>query len=179
MGKAYQGMSGTQEEIVNRSVEIYADHLPPKQQPTAKAKGATEDVHYAFGRVADNSAGPDMWRPRELRCLGPIYCGWIAEIINMAEDGLGWPEDLECATIAYISKEPTPNVRDMLKYRVITIPPPPIDLQSTGQNEVPTHGRLGGTVGGRGTTLLEKGEMSSRGLVESQPRGREGQSGTS
>ena len=123
MGKAYQGMSGTQEEIVNRSVEIYADHLPPKQQPTAKAKGATEDVHYAFGRVADNSAGPDMWRPRELRCLGPIYCGWIAEIINMAEDGLGWPEDLECATIAYISKEPTPNVRDMLKYKVITIPP--------------------------------------------------------
>ena len=92
------GLPGPHEEIVSRSFEIYAEDLPPKQRPADVAKVTGEDVHYAFGKVADNSAGPDMWRPRELRWLGPICCGWIAQIFNMAEDGQGWPEDLERAT---------------------------------------------------------------------------------
>ena len=80
-------------------------------------------MHYAYSRMADISAGPDMWRPRELRWLGPICCEWIAEIYNLAEEGFGWPEDLESAKSAYVSKEPIPNVHDMLKYRVIPVLP--------------------------------------------------------
>ena len=41
----------------------------------------------------------------------------------MAEKGLGWPKGLRCARSAYVSKEEEPNIRDLLKYRVITVLP--------------------------------------------------------
>ena len=50
---------------------------------------------FSFSKVGDNSAGPDMWRPRELRWFGPVTCGWVAEMYNLAEEGEGWPDDLE------------------------------------------------------------------------------------
>ena len=47
----------------------------------------------------------------------------MAEMYNLAEEGEGWPEDLECAKSAYIAKEPSPSVKDMLKFRVPTVLP--------------------------------------------------------
>ena len=41
-----------------------------------------------------------------------------------APEALGRPEDLECGKSAYIAKESTPSVKDMLKYRVLTVLPP-------------------------------------------------------
>ena len=87
--KVYQGMPGLQEELVTTFFETYAEDLPPRQEPGSIPRVTSEDVHYAFGKVADNSAGPEMWRPRELRWLGPICCGWIAEIFNVAERRAG------------------------------------------------------------------------------------------
>ena len=51
------------------------------------------------------------------------FCKWVACIYNLAETGYGWPRDLECARSAYISKEEEPNIKDLLKYRVITVLP--------------------------------------------------------
>ncbi|MFM7989232.1 MAG: hypothetical protein ACKPKO_58955, partial [Candidatus Fonsibacter sp.] len=61
--------------------------------------------------------------PREFKWLGKEFSKWLAAVYNMAEAGGGWPEGLQCARSAYISKEEEPNTRELLKYRVITVLP--------------------------------------------------------
>ncbi|MFM7980390.1 MAG: hypothetical protein ACKPKO_13840, partial [Candidatus Fonsibacter sp.] len=82
-----------------------------------------EDVEYSFDHAGNNAAGADQWKPRELKSLGKLFCKWIAVIYSMAETGRSWPNDLRCARIAYISKEDEPSIKDLLKYRFITILP--------------------------------------------------------
>ncbi|MFM7977958.1 MAG: hypothetical protein ACKPKO_01470, partial [Candidatus Fonsibacter sp.] len=55
--------------------------------------------------------------------MGREFCNWLAVIFNMAEEGEGWPQGLNCARSAYVSKEEEPNIKDLLKYRVITVLP--------------------------------------------------------
>ena len=55
--------------------------------------------------------------------MSKTFCKWLAVIFNLAEKGNGWPKDLLCARSAYISKEEESNIKDLLKYRVITVLP--------------------------------------------------------
>ena len=66
-----------------------------------------EDVGCVLKTGSKSTARMDKSKPAELTW---IFCRWLAVIFNL----------VLCARSAYISKEEEPNIKDLLKYRVIT-----------------------------------------------------------
>ena len=119
----YDGTGGEEEEIVNNFIQLYERYIPRCSQGPDLGDITAEDVEYALKTGSNSTAGPDGWKPSELKWMSKTFCKWLAVIFNLAEKGNGWPKDLLCARSAYISKEEEPNIKDLLKYRVITVLP--------------------------------------------------------
>ena len=161
-------MGGDEIELVARFISIYKDDLLPEQTPPDLGDITEEDVAYAIDHGGNSAGGADLWNPRELQWLGKTYCKWLAVVFNMAEKGLGWPMGLRCARSAYISKEEEPNIRDLLKYRVITVLPSVYRIWSNMRYR--TLQRLVRTMGRRRPIFCPKAPRGAGGMVDSELR---------
>ena len=68
------------------------------------------------------TAGLDNWEPAELGMLSLKTFDWLAEMLNLVEQGSPWPDGMEHAKAAYLSKS-TDKTDDPLSYRVLMILP--------------------------------------------------------
>ena len=74
-------------------------------------------------QAANNSAaGLDNFSPEDFKLLSDLTCDWLAYMLNAIEAGADWPDDLQSAKAAFLSKDPA-KLDDPLEYRVLLILP--------------------------------------------------------
>ena len=94
----------------------YQNHLV--DLPKFKVRRITGDeVKKACQQAKASVAGLDNWETAELGLICDIGYQWIADLLNMVEDGCPWPDGMDRARAAFLSKDPC-RAACPLQYRV-------------------------------------------------------------
>ena len=68
-------------------------------------KLTANDLHEAISWAKETAAGPDQWCPGDLKLMTLRACGWLAALLNLVENGAGWPDQMMTARAAFLAKD--------------------------------------------------------------------------
>ena len=76
-----------------------------------KAKEATmermtgEDLRITLSDTKESASGLDQWKPAELKLLSKGALDYLADMLNMSEEGAEWPKEMNASRAVFLSKD--------------------------------------------------------------------------
>ena len=81
-----------------------------------------QDLARVSSVSGETAAGIDQWAPGDLKLFSPLAFEWIANLLNLIEEGAEWPKQMCTARAAFLVKEVDGDM-DPLSYRVLLMLP--------------------------------------------------------
>ena len=76
----------------------------------------------SFNLLTPSAPGLDHFAYQDPKLLAPLHCTYVAEMLNLVEQGAPWPQGLLHTKAALLPKDPD-EPYDPLPYRVISVLP--------------------------------------------------------
>lgn len=156
-GKVYQGNGWDHEQLVDKFVERYKEHILHQDQ--FEIHDVDPDRLMKKCMSTNNSAaGMDQWGPAEFKLLSRESFVWLAKLLDAVEGGAKWPDQLKWAKAAFLAKDAN-DCNNPLASRVLMIMPTLYrkwaamrleDLEDIGWNATWQHGAMVAGVRERG-----------------------------
>lgn len=120
-GHTYDGNTKDRDKLAQDYMDEYSAYIY-RDKPWRVEPLTGQDLREGAERARDTATGPDEWYPADFKMLSDLSFLWLAELLNLVEQGSGWPKQMTQARAVYMPKD-ADKERDPLAYRVVLILP--------------------------------------------------------